>query len=558
MVHPVGMLRWLYLGRLILATGVFVGMVLAWQDAAQSSALIATLSFLATLGFTGLSFWYTEIARRPAGTNFLYSQVIFDALLVTAIVHITIDGMTSSFAPAYILVIAAGALLLPLSGGILIAALASILYFADLIWFHVPEAAATVNTVRLVFWSMPRPLAAALAQIALFATVAVVVGALGDRLRRTGHALGAVESELRQLRLETDDILGAIDTGLVTVDDTGKLMYMNGAAEIVLGVSALSWLNQPVLDELERRAPGLGTVIRRTATTRQPVRRYEIRMRNGAEERVLGVRTTLLERADTPWVTAVFQDITDSRQIEDLVRRTERLQAVAELGASLAHEIKNPLASIRSAVEQLGGNSLRNEHDKQILSRLVMTESDRVSRLLSEFMEFSRVEVRRRSEVDISKVTADAIRLVAQHPDAMGGAQIDYTPPKESILVDGDPDLLHRAVFNLVLNAVQHSGDGGKVNVELTRVSRREVPASVQAAASVKLLVRDSGPGIPEEEIPRIFDPFFTTREGGTGLGLAMVHRAVEAHEGTILVDGHEGSGAQFTVYLPKQGRRNS
>jgi two-component system, NtrC family, sensor histidine kinase PilS len=557
MVHPVGMLRWLYLGRLILATGVFVGVALVWEQTAQSNTLIATLSLLASIAFTAISLWYTNILSRPAGTNFLYTQVIFDTLLVTAIVHIT-GGMNSSFPPAYILVIAAGALLLPLSGGILIAALASILYFADLIWFHVPDGAGG-PTVRLIFWPVPTELASALAQIALFATVAVVVGSLGDRLRRTGHALGEVESELRQLRLETDDILGAIDTGLVTLDDTGKLMYMNGAAEIVLGVSGISWLNQPVTDELDRRAPGLGTVIRRTATTRQPVRRYEIRMRNGAEERILGVRTTLLERAGTPWVTAVFQDITDSRQIEDLLRRTERLQAVAELGASLAHEIKNPLASIRSAVEQLAGPQLKNEQDKTILSRLVVSESDRVSRLLSEFMEFSRVEVRRRSEVDIAKLTADAIRLVAQHPDAMGGAQIDYKPPRDAMVVDGDPDLLHRAVFNLVLNAVQHSGDGGQVRVELTPVTKRDVPASVQSAASVKLMVRDSGPGIPEDEISRIFDPFFTTRVGGTGLGLAMVHRAVEAHEGTILVDGHEGSGAQFTVYLPKQaGRRSS
>ncbi|HEX6062607.1 MAG TPA: ATP-binding protein, partial [Longimicrobiales bacterium] len=482
--------------------------------------------------------------------------VIFDALLVTAIVHIT-GGIESSFPPAYILVIAAGALLLPFSGGMLVAALASILYFADLIWFHVPAIAAA-PTVRLILWPVPAQLASALAQIGLFATVAVVVGALGDRLRRTGHALGEVESELRQLRLETDDILSAIDTPLVTIDDTGRLMYMNGAAENVLGLQSSTWLMQEVLGELDRRAPGLGNVVRRTATTRQPVRRYEIRMRAGNEERVLGVRTTLLERPGAPWVTAVFQDITDSRQIEDLLRRTERLQAVAELGASLAHEIKNPLASIRSAVEQLDAKHL-NDHDRGVLRRLVINESDRVSRLLSEFMEFSRVEVRRRSEVDISKVTADAIRLVEQHPDARGAAAIDYTPPRSAVVIDGDPDLLHRAVFNLVLNAVQHSGDGGRVRVEVSPVTKREVPASVLTKASVKLQVSDSGPGIPEKEIQRIFDPFFTTREGGTGLGLAMVHRAVEAHEGTILVDGHEGRGAQFTVYLPSQaGRRSS
>jgi two-component system sensor histidine kinase PilS (NtrC family) len=542
------------MGRLMLAFGVFTGIVLVWESTAQSDTLIATLSLLATIGFTGLSVWYTHFLKQPAGTNFLYSQVIFDALLVTAIVHIT-GGMNSSFPPAYILVIAAGALLLPLSGGMLVAALASILYFADLIWFHVPDV-ANAPTVRFVFMAVPTQLAIALAQIALFATVALAVGALGDRLRRAGHALGQMESELRQLRLETDDILGAIDTGLVTVDDIGRLMYINGAAEVVLNLQGEGWLNHGVLEELDKHAPGLGNVIRRTTTTRTPVRRYEIRMRNGDEERVLGVRTTLLERAGAPWVTAVFQDITDSRQIEDLLRRTERLQAVAELGASLAHEIKNPLASIRSAVEQLAGSQL-NDNDRGILRRLVVNESDRVSRLLSEFMEFSRVEVRRRSDVDFSRITADAIRLVAQHPDAKGSATIDFTPPSEAMVVDGDPDLLHRAVFNLVLNAVQHSGDNGRVSVELSPVLQRDVPASVPSA-SVKLLVRDYGPGIPEKEIARIFDPFFTTREGGTGLGLAMVHRAVEAHEGTILVDGHEGRGAQFTVYLPKQAARRS
>ncbi len=556
MVHPVAMLRWLYLGRVILAFGVFTGVVLVWDSTPRTDTLIATLSLLAAIGFNGFSLWYTSVLKRPIGTNFLYSQVIFDALLVTAIVHIT-GGIESSFPPAYILVIAAGALLLPFSGGMLVSALASILYFADLIWFHVPSI-ASAPTVRLILWPVPAQLASALAQIGLFATVAVVVGALGDRLRRTGHALGEVESELRQLRLETDDILSAIDTPLVTIDDTGRLMYMNGAAERVLGLQSATWLMQDVLGELDRRAPGLGNVVRRTATTRQPVRRYEIRMRAGNEERVLGVRTTLLERPGAPWVTAVFQDITDSRQIEDLLRRTERLQAVAELGASLAHEIKNPLASIRSAVEQLDAKHV-NDHDRGVLRRLVITESDRVSRLLSEFMEFSRVEVRRRSEVDISKVTADAIRLVEQHPDARGAAAIDYTPPSSTVVIDGDPDLLHRAVFNLVLNAVQHSGDGGRVRVEVSPVTKREVPASVLTKASVRLQVSDSGPGIPEEEIPRIFDPFFTTRQGGTGLGLAMVHRAVEAHEGTILVDGHEGRGAQFTVYLPSQaGRRSS
>jgi two-component system, NtrC family, sensor histidine kinase PilS len=513
-----------------------------------------TLAFLSAIAFTGASWWYTNVLGRPAGNNFLYSQLIFDTVLVTAIVHAT-QGPDSSFPPLYILVIAAGALMLPLPGGVLIGALASILYFADMIWFH--RGPVGDQYVDLFLLRVPADLADALLQIGLFAVVALLTGALGDRLRQAGHALGQAESELRQLRLDTDDILGAVDTGLVTVDENGRLLYMNDAAEQVLGIHSANWRTQAILEELDRRAPGLGTVIRRTTATRVPVRRYEIRMRTPEGERFLGVRTTVLERSGSPSVTAVFQDVTDSRQIEELLRRTERLQAVAELGASLAHEIKNPLASIRSAVEQLAGSPL-NESDKGTLSRLVVAESNRVSRLLSEFMEFSRVELRKRSPVDFTRLTSEAIGLVAQHPDAQGGAHIAYEPPRTALIVDGDPDLLHRAVFNLVLNAVQHAGPGGRVEVELGNTSTTQIPPSVQLRSPVRLSVRDTGPGIPEEDIPRVFDPFFTTRQGGTGLGLAMVHRAVEAHHGTILVDGGSGDGAEFTVYLPTQAERSS
>lgn len=555
MVPSAKMLRWLFVGRVTLAAGVFAGAVLVWPSITPNETLIATLAFLAAMAFTAASWWFTTVLERPAGENFLYTQLVFDAVLVTAIVHIT-GGQTSGFPPLYILVIAAGALLLPLPGGVLIGALASILYFADLIWFHRSPGVGT-QQVDLFFMQVPADLADALLQIGLFALVALSTGALGDRLRRTGHALGEIESELRQLRLDTDDILGAVDTGLVTVDESGRLVYMNVAAESVLGVHASNWHGHAVLDELDRRAPGLGSVIRRTIASRLPVRRYEIRMRAPDGERFLGVRTTVLERSGSPSVTAVFQDITDSRQIEELLRRTERLQAVAELGASLAHEIKNPLASIRSAVEQLAGSAL-SDHDKATLNRLVLTESNRVSRLLSEFMEFSRVELRKRGPVDFAKVTSDAIGLVAQHPDAQGGTRIEYRPPAVPYIVKGDPDLLHRAVFNLVLNAVQHAGAKGQVQVELVDANAAAVPGSAAMHDPVRLTVRDDGPGIPEDDIPRVFDPFYTTRQGGTGLGLALVHRAVEAHNGTILVDGRAGGGAEFTVYLPTAESRST
>ncbi|MBR9990490.1 MAG: PAS domain-containing protein [Gemmatimonadetes bacterium] len=531
-------LRWLYIGRLVVATAIFVAALTQWfrPDGSPFETLVATIALLSALAMTAFGLWWVELGGRTPQRNFLYIQVLFDVLLVTAAVHVT-GGPNSPFPPLYILVITAGALLLPLPGGMLIGALASILFFADVVFLH-PTEPATQDFLRIV----------------LFCVMAVAMAAVGDRLRRTGTALGAVESELRKLRLETGDILDGIDTALVTVDGRGRLMYMNTAAVKLLGIGADDIEVRPVLDELEQSAPGLGRLIRRTAATRVPVGRFEIRRTTAEGARYLSVRTTVLDRDDEPTVTAVIQDISEARQIDDLLHRAERLEAVAALGASLAHEIKNPLASIRSAAEQLGGTRLRVE-DRDKLNLLIVSESERLSRLLTEFMEFSRFDAQRWSSVDLGRVAGDVIDLVTRHPDRSGGMRIDFARPDVAVVVDGDHDLLHRAVFNLVLNAVQHAGPEGVVTVEVDQPNG-DLPATVELPDAVRLRVRDTGPGVSEEDIPRMFDPFFTKRSGGTGLGLALVHRAVEAHRGTILVDSPAGAGACFTIYLPAHAGR--
>jgi two-component system, NtrC family, sensor histidine kinase PilS len=531
-------LRWLYTGRLVVATAIFVAALAQWfrPDGSPIETLIVTIALLCAIAMAAFGLWWVELAGREPGRNFLYFQVLFDVLLVTAVVHVT-GGPQSPFPPLYILVITAGALLLPLPGGMLIGALASMLFFADVVFLH-PIDPALQDFMR----------------IGLFCVMAVAMAAVGDRLRRTGTALGAMETELRQLRLETGDILDGIDTALVTVDGKGRLMYMNTAAVNLLGIGADDIEVRPVLEELERSAPGLGRLMRRTGATRVPVGRFEIR-RNGEDgAHYLSVRTTVLDRDGDPTVTAVIQDISEARQIDELLHRAERLEAVAALGASLAHEIKNPLASIRSAAEQLDGSRLRAE-DRTKLHGLIVMESERLSRLLTEFMDFSRFDAQKWSLVDLGRVAGDAIDLVARHPDRAPGLRIEFEKPETPVVVDGDQDLLHRALFNLVLNAVQHSGPTGVVRVEVDRPNG-DMPASVELPEPVRVRVRDSGPGVPAEDIPRMFDPFFTRRTGGTGLGLALVHRAVEAHRGTILVDSPAGAGACFTIYLPAQAGR--
>jgi two-component system sensor histidine kinase PilS (NtrC family) len=532
---PRDFLRWLYLGRLILLMGLFLGVVLLRGGARAGEGLVANTTVLFGTVVTAWSFWVTHVRAREPGPTFLYLQVLMDVVIVTVTVHVT-GGATSDFAPLYILVISEAALLLPLSGGVLIGVLAPASFVADI--------------VLLKGQSVDPPMAL---QLLLFTGVAVATGLLGDRLRRAGIQLGAVESELRQLRLDTSEILDTLSTGILTVDGEGRLAYLNEAGARMLGVSGEAPPGISIRELLRTSAPSMGKILLQSVRERVPVLRFKTSVERGSDTLVLGVSTTVMDRGDgsPPSATAVFQDITHSERMGLLDRRSQRMEAVAELSASLAHEIKNPLASIRSSVEQLAGDDLAPE-DRYVLQRLVLSESDRLSRLLSEFLEFSGLRKGQTQRLDLAGIVIDAVRLAEAHPDVPQGAAVALDVPDGAVHLPGDADLLHRAVYNLVLNALQFSGEGGRVRVTLADArGGGEADDPLGAERPVRLTIQDSGPGIPDGEAGRIFDPFFTTRSGGSGLGLAVVHRAVEAHQGLITAGDAPGGGAEFVLHLP-------
>ncbi len=529
------LLRWLFLGRLSLAAGVMLGGLLGWMGGDESVPRELVAAFVLAAAFTAPSALY---ARRRAGeipVAFLYVQILFDTLFVTWVVHLT-GGSGSVFAPVYILVISVGALLLPLPGGVVVGFLCSLLYFADAVLGHGEAFSAPIFL-----------------QMGLFGLVALITGLLGDRVRRAGIALGTVESQLQRLRVTTDDILRNIKSGVLTVDGEGKLLYLNPAGESLLDLAAADWDGAPVLEAVARVAPDLDKVLRWSADERRPLARFKaVALRDG-QEVTLGISTTVVLHDDEerPSVTAIFQDITNQEQLKALDRRADRLDAIAELSASLAHEIKNPLASIRSSVEQITKPSLAAD-DREFLGRLVLTESDRLSRLLTQFLEFSSVRLGTREELDFAKLVRDCVAVVEQHPEAGDGLEIRTTGLDQEVHIPGDGDLLHRAVFNLVLNAVQFSGANGLVQVEVQDRPDGSSPGQGIVDSPVRLSVRDSGPGVDPKQMARIFDPFFTTRQGGSGMGLAVVHRAVEAHQGAVFVEAAPEGGAEFIIYLPR------
>jgi signal transduction histidine kinase len=415
---------------LSLATAIFVAAIAVWRRADSTATLVATLAFVWSLLFTSASLLYSARERSVLNDTFFYVQMIFDLLLVTAVVHVTQTGTPSQLAPLYILVIAVSALLLPPAGVLLIALLGDVLYFAVTI---VDQSAA---------FDLP-----ILFQLGIFGAVALGCGYIGARLRQAHAGQEEMAAELAAFRLREADI-------------------------------------------------------------------------------------------------------------ERLSTRAERLEAVAELSASLAHEIKNPLASIRSAAELLAKVPGADD-DTRTLTTLVKRESDRLSRLLSEFLDFARTGVTSVRRVDLVEIAHHAAALVAAHPDRPENVTIRELFPSTALVVVGDDDLLHRAIFNLLLNAVQASPPGAEVRLEAAELAYHQLPAQAErfTRGAMMLQVTDQGKGIADSIKERLFEPFVTTKAGGTGLGLSIVHRAVEAHHGFILVDrdGKYG-GTRFTVILPKLG----
>jgi two-component system sensor histidine kinase PilS (NtrC family) len=526
-----------YVGRLCVAIAIYLSAALKFNVAAPLDLLVTSFLLVATVVVTIASYWHTHIRGRLPGRTFLYAQALYDVALITAVVHVT-GGPQSDLTPLYVPLIAVTAVLMPPASTALITALVGIVYFADVFFGHRTPMTAQVGL-----------------QLAVFVAVAAVTAYFASRVSVMGAEREALAGELRQARLEAADVLRNIPTGIVTVDADGQLLYCNPAAEQILGFKERQWRGRSVMPEFARIAPEFWAAI--TATARRGVRamRVEATVRRPERTFPIGVTTTTLEveTGGTPRVTAIFTDISDSKRLEELHLRAERLEAVAELSASLAHEIKNPLASIRSSVEQLG-RAKRANPDEKFLTGLVVRESDRLSRLLSEFLDFSRVRATECRPLDLHAVAAAAIRLVREHSDCPDDAVIDLAGG--STAMEGDEDLLHRVVSNLVLNAVQAAGKGARVTVRTGRPAPHELPRGAGIENPVALAVSDNGPGIPESLRARLFDPFVTGRVGGTGLGLAIVQRAVEAHRGLVLVDSIEGKGTTFTVYFPADRRK--
>lgn len=540
-------LYWIYIGRMVVVLSVFgaaliVGNGWAYPPRGFTDVGVRALAIgalLATVLVTAWAYWASHHRPEEPTGAFLWVQAGFDVLVVTGAVLLT-GGSESVFPPLlYIALVTGYALITPLATGALIAAACAAAYLTAIGVVHPDQMGLGV-----------------VLQTMIFAGVAVVSGLIGGRLRQAGRQLTSLESELTRLRVGTDDILRTIGAAVITVDEEGRAVYLNPAAARLLELRPEELIGEPIVAEIERRAPGLAEILSDTFQLHRPVRGREVEIQ-GDDPAPLpySVTTALLEREGEPtFATVVLQDLRLARQLEELNLRASRLGVVAELSASLAHEIKNPLASIRSAVEQIT-DLPSGAADRELLARLVLRETDRLSRLLGEFNDFARVNITERKPIDVARVVSEAVEVVAQCPEAIDRAEFEVEIADGLDDLWGDPDLVHRTLTNLLLNAVQVSDPESSVTVRILAdaLSPEFAPMEFGDRMPVRIRVIDDGPGIDPEDIGRIFDPFYTRRQGGSGMGLAIAHRAIQAHGGALFVSSTPGQGATFVVILPRR-----
>ncbi len=498
------------------------------------------------LAFVATALYGVALPRVRRRRRFAAMNVLTDIGIVSALVHFSGNADTV-FAFLYLLVAVYGAMLFERGGALAVAGLASLAYGAVLVagrWLGpVPDSAAALPRAMLIgAWIMH-----SLATIAAAALASV----LSAELRRTGEALRQRTHDLDRLWKLHRHTVESLMSGLLTTDPEGRITSFNPEAERITGLRAHEALGR----EVEEVIPGVcAEAIRHSGDLRRS--RVRISYRSSSGGSWLGVAAYVLrdDEGRPSGHVVIFQDVSDVVEMERELRRSERLAAVGELSASMAHEIRNPLAAISGSIQMLQGEGGRRPEQSQRLMEIVLRETDRLNRLLTEFLEYARPGPLRRESLLLEEVVAEVLAIYEGSRSEAPAVDISIEP---GLRLDADPGLLRQLLWNLLLNAAQAMPQGGRIGIEAhASQTPQEGPGGSRndglEAGWIEVGVHDGGPGIPAETLDRIFDPFFTTKPGGTGLGLATVHRIVEEHGGSIRVQSAAGKGTSFHVRLPR------
>ncbi|MFC1850450.1 nitrogen regulation protein NR(II) [candidate division CSSED10-310 bacterium] len=487
---------------------------------------------------------------------FAYFQITGDILFETGLIYIS-GAIFSPLSFLYILSIITASILLYTYGAYFIASISCIAYgsmaafsqnniFPRLdIFFYSNSIFSTGEVLYKLF-----------VNFCAFYLVAYLSNYLIEGLRKAGEELDTRQENISRLQKLNENILRSIESGVMTVDLDGAIVSFNLAAERITGYS-----EQEVLEKVARDIFPLA-VFQDTLTPTnysERFKRYEHRFINKAGvELFLGFSRSFLfdEHGRNTGYIIIFQDLTEFKKLEDAKKRADKMAILGELAARMAHEIRNPLTSMRGSIEVISKEPSLNSTNRRLMD-IVLRESDRLNRLISDFLQYAQPRKLISRRFSISNLIQETIILLKNHPKMSENIQLQVDLSPEDIYISGDMFQIKQVLLNLCLNALDAMPTGGTLALSLQlpipvkQLEKSDIISHNGVKTYLSLHIQDFGKGILPEYKSQIFTPFFSTKEGGTGLGLAIAYRVIEEHQGFIDYHTEVDAGTTFTVYLP-------
>lgn len=481
------------------------------------------------------------VEQRPRWADIQFGV---DAALITAFIGVT-GGITSYFSLLYCLPVAAASLVRYRSGAMRVATVAALAY-GLLIWAQYAEAAGAISIPWE--WVAAEPLpefgtASYILGIQLlgFFVVAWLAGSLADASRSADARFQRASTAIADLREFNELVVNSLLSGLATADAEGRVLTFNRAATTITGLAADEVKGRPLVDVFQ-----LGEEARRelVALGHMKSMRAEVSFRRHADEHIeLGLTATTLPFPDgRSGYLVAFQDVTEVRRLERQARLQQRLAAVGEMAAGIAHEIRNPLASMSGSIQVLR-EELSLSDDQARLMDIVVKESDRLNDTIRSFLLYAKPQRFAMRPLEITAIVRDVALLLRHGADVGPSHDVQVSAPAHEIWCEADDTQIRQVLWNLATNGLRAMTKGGTLTLGVSR----------DDAATVILSVEDQGHGLKPEDIESLFQPFTSSFERGTGLGLAIVHRIVHDYGGSIQVASAPGRGASFRVFLPQR-----
>ncbi len=473
-----------------------------------------------------------------------YLQLLLDTIFITAIIYTT-GGIESIFSFLYLLNIISGGTILYRRGGTIIASFSTILYGAllDLTYYGL------INPMgyRLSYfqeYQSSEIFYRILVNAAAFYLVAFLSSFLSEQIRKSRAELKVKQKDIADLEMLKENIIQSISSGLVTLDKYGKIIVFNRGAERIFNINSSDAIQKDVNDIIPFIMPYL--------KVNNPNKFSQLSYKRSEDEQIdlLLTISPLKERdGSEKGEILVFQDTTRIREMEQEVKRMEDLAMLGELAAGIAHEIRNPLASISGSIQVLNDSlSKEDVHINQRLMGIILREISRLNHLVNDFLNFARPQKIEIEEFNLSQLIMDTLYIFQ---NSQSRAQYIDVKTKffNSLKIRSDPQQLKQVFWNIFLNACEAMPKGGVICVSTDKL--RELNGKDELIDSVIVKVEDNGPGIDPKIITDIFNPFSTTKKDGSGLGLAIVKRIVEGLGGKVSGQNLANGGAVITILLP-------